>query len=389
MKIHEYQARDILTKVGISIPPARVAETAEDAELAFKENATPLQIIKAQVFAGGRGKAGFVKLVKSAEEARAAAEFMLTHKMVSPQTGPEGIAVKKILITAAVDIAKEYYVAITLDRSRGEPIVIASAEGGVEIEEVAKRNPTAIVKEPVHPLLGLPPFAGLKVAKKIGLSGKQATAVAKLLVNLSKIYFQNDASMIEINPLVVTKSGEVLALDAKMLFDDNALFRHPELAAMKDEAEADPLEIRARQANLNYIKLDGQIGCIVNGAGLAMATMDVIGLFGGRPANFLDVGGGVSADGAKEAFRIILADPKVKGILVNIFGGIAKCDVIAQALIDAGKEIGFKVPLVVRLEGTNVEPARELLNAAHKELPTLQTATDLNDAAQKIVAATH
>ncbi|MCL2647409.1 MAG: ADP-forming succinate--CoA ligase subunit beta, partial [Phycisphaerales bacterium] len=385
MKIHEYQARELLAKASVPVPAARTVETAKEAEQAFKDNGAALQVVKAQVFAGGRGKAGFVKLVKTAEEAHVAAEFMLTHKMISPQTGPEGIVVKKILITAAVDIAREYYVAITLDRSRGEPIVIASAEGGVEIEEVAKKNPTAILKEPMHPLLGLQPFAGLKVAKKIGFSGKQASVVAKLLVNLSKIYFQYDASLVEINPLVVTKNSEVLALDAKMQFDDNALFRHPEIAAMKDEAESDPLEVRARQANLNYIKLDGQIACLVNGAGLAMATMDVIGLFGGSPANFLDVGGGVTANGAKEAFRIILADPKVKGILVNIFGGIAKCDVIAQALIDAGKEIGFKVPLVVRLEGTNVEQARELLNAAHKELPTLQTATDLNDAAEKIV----
>jgi len=328
-------------------------------------------------------------LVKSAAEARAAAEFMLTHKMVSAQTGAEGIAVKKVLVAAAVEIEKEYYVAITLDRGRGEVVVIASAEGGVEIEEVAQKHPTAIIKEPVHPLLGLSAFAGLKVAKKIGLGGKQALAVAKVLVNLSKIYFQFDASMVEINPLVVTKRGEVVAVDAKMMFDDNALFRQLEIVAMKDEAEMDPLEVQAKAANLNYIRLDGQIGCVVNGAGLAMATMDVIGLFGGRPANFLDVGGGVSANGAKEAFRIILADAKVKGILVNIFGGIAKCDVIAQALIEAGKEIGFTMPLVVRLEGTNVERARELLNAAYAELPTLQTAVDLNDAAERIVKSSN
>ncbi len=388
MKIHEYQAREILSKAGIPVPAARVLDTAEAAGAAFTENGAALQVVKAQVFAGGRGKAGFVKLVKSAEEAKGAAAFMLANRMLSVQTGPEGIEVKKILIAAAVDIAKEYYVSITLDRNRGTPILIASAEGGVEIEEVAKHNPGAIMKEPLHPHLGLLPFAGLKVAKKLGFAGKQAGVVAKLLVNLAKVYFQYDASMVEINPLVVTKTGEVLALDAKVQFDDNALFRHPEITALKDDAETDPLELRASKANLNYIKLDGQIGCLVNGAGLAMATMDVIALQGGTPANFLDVGGGVTADGAKEAFRIILSDAKVKGILVNIFGGIARCDVIAQALIDAGKEIGFKVPLVVRLEGTNVELARKMLDGAKAELPTLQSATDLNDAARRVVAAT-
>ncbi len=389
MKIHEYQARDLLGKAGIPVPPATVVDNPEAAGHAFKANGAPLQVVKAQVFAGGRGKAGFVKLVKTADEAVAAAKFMLNNKMVSVQTGPEGIEVNKILIAAAVDIAKEYYVSITLDRNRGTPIVIASAEGGVEIEEVAKKNPDAIIKEPLHPHLGLLPFAGLKVARKIGFTGKQASTVAKLLVNLSKFYMNSDCSMAEINPLVVTKQGEVLAIDAKVQFDDNAVFRHAEIAALKDDSETDILEVRAQKANLNYIKLDGSIACLVNGAGLAMATMDVIKLFGGSPANFLDVGGGVTSDGAKEAFRIILSDPKVKGILVNIFGGIAKCDLIAQALIDAGKEIGFKVPLVVRLEGTNVKEARVLLDNAKTELPTLQTAVDLNDAAKKVVAATN
>jgi succinyl-CoA synthetase beta subunit len=395
MKIHEYQARELLTKAGVPIPPAIVADNPEAAAAAYKQIGTPLQVVKAQVLAGGRGKAknpsgekGFVKLVRSPDEAAAAAKWILNNRMISVQTGPEGIDVNKVLITAGVDIAKEYYVSITLDRNRGTPIFIASAEGGMDIEEVAKTKPEAIIKEPLHPHLGLLPFAGLKVARRIGFSGKQASQAAKLFVNLSKVYFQSDASLVEINPLVVTKDGQVLALDAKVQFDDNALFRHPDIAAFKDDAESDPLEIRAQKANLNYIKLDGQIGCLVNGAGLAMATMDVIGLYGGTPANFLDVGGGVTADGAKEAFRIILSDTKVKGILVNIFGGIAKCDLIAEALIAAGKEIGFKVPLVVRLEGTNVEKARELLGAAKKDLPTLQTATDLNDAAQKVVAAT-
>ena len=388
MKIHEYQARELLAKAGIPVPPAVVADTPDGAAAAFKQNGAPLQVVKAQVFAGGRGKAGFVKLVKTADDAAAAAKFMLTNKMVSVQTGPGGIEVKKVLIASAVDIAKEYYVSITLDRNRGTPIAIASAEGGMEIEEVARKKPEAIIKEPLHPHLGLLPFAGLKVARQIGFSGKQASIVARLLVNLGKFYMASDCSLAEINPLVVTKTGEILAIDAKVQFDDNALFRHPDIVALKDDAETDPLELRAQKASLNYIKLDGQIACLVNGAGLAMATMDVIKLFGGSPANFLDVGGGVTADGAKEAFRIILSDTKVKGILVNIFGGIARCDLIAQALIDAGKEIGFKVPLVVRLEGTNVDIARKMLDAAKSELPTLQSATDLNDAAKKVVAAT-
>ena len=388
MKIHEYQARDLLSKYGVPVPPAVVVESQDAAAQAFKANGAPLQVVKAQVFAGGRGKAGFVKLVKTADEARDAAHFMLTNRMVSVQTGPEGIEAKKILIANAVDIAKEYYISITLDRNRGTPIVIASAEGGMDIEEVAQKNPDAIIKEPLHPLLGLLPYAGLKVAKKIGFTGKKASTVARILVNLSKLYFEKDCSLVEINPLVVTKDDQVLALDAKVQFDDNALFRHPDVVAMKDDSETDPLELRASKASLNYIKLDGQIGCLVNGAGLAMATMDVIALHGGTPANFLDVGGGVTAEGAKEAFHIILSDKKVKGILVNIFGGIAKCDLIAQALIDAGKEIGFKVPLVVRLEGTNVEKARQMLDGAKSELPTLQSATDLNDAAKKVVAAT-
>ncbi len=387
MKIHEYQARELLAKFGVPVPPARVVETAAAAADAFLQNAAPLQVVKAQVFAGGRGKAGFVKLVKTADEARAAADFMLTHKMVSVQTGPDGIAVKKILIAAAVDIAHEYYVGIVLDRKLGTPVLIASAEGGVEIEEVARKNPSAIIKEPLHPLLGLQPFQGLKVARKIGFTGKQAQIAGRLMVAMAKAFMQYDGSIVEVNPLVLTKTGEVLAIDAKVNFDDNALFRHPDIVAMKDDAETDALEIRAQKANLNYIKLDGSIGCLVNGAGLAMATMDVIQLHGGKPANFLDVGGGVKAEGAIEAFRIILSDKNVKGILVNIFGGIAKTDLIAEALITAGKEVGFTVPVVVRLEGTNVERARELLSGAQKDLPTLQSATDLNDAAKKIVSA--
>ncbi len=388
MKIHEYQARDLLSQAGIAVPPARVVQTAAEAEKAFVENGLAVQVIKAQVFAGGRGKAGFVKLVKSAAEARAAAEFMLANRMVSPQTGPEGIAVHKLLVAGAVDIAHEYYVGLVLDRAKATASVIASAQGGVEIETVAHEHPEAIIKEPLHPALGLQPYQARNTAVALGFTGKQAQIFADMLLKLAAFFVRYDCSIAEINPLVLTKEGKLLAIDAKVVFDDNALFRHSDITALKDDAETDPLEIRAAAANLNYIKLDGDIACLVNGAGLAMATMDVIQLHGGAPANFLDVGGGVKAEGAVEAFRILLADKKVKGVLVNIFGGIARCDLIAEALIQAGREVGFTVPVVVRLEGTNVEQARGILAGATGALPPLQTATDLNDAAKKIVAAT-
>ncbi|HMD54717.1 MAG TPA: ADP-forming succinate--CoA ligase subunit beta [Phycisphaerae bacterium] len=388
MKIHEYQARDLLFKVGIPVPPARVVDSAAAAKQAFIDNGFPVQVVKAQVFAGGRGKAGFVKLVKSADEAQKAAEFMLSNRMISIQTGPEGIAVKKLLIAAAVDIAHEYYLGLVLDRAKATASVIASAQGGVEIETVAHENPDAIVKEPLHPTLGLQAFQARDIATKLGFAGKQIHVVADAILKLARFFVQYDCSIAEINPLVLTGDGQILAIDAKINFDDNAVFRHPDILALKDDSETDPLEVRATAANLNYIKLDGDIACLVNGAGLAMATMDVIQLHGGKPANFLDVGGGVKPEGAIEAFRIILSDKKVKGILVNIFGGIARCDLIAEALIQAGREVGFKVPVVVRLEGNNAEKAREMLQAAQRELPTLQSALDLNDAAKKIVGAT-
>ncbi len=388
MKIHEYQARELLAKAGIAVPAARVVESAADAAAAFNANAVPLQVVKAQVFAGGRGKAGFVKLVKSAAEAQTAADFMFKNRMVSVQTGPEGIAVKKVLVAAAVDIAHEYYLGLVLDRAKATVSVIASAEGGVEIETVAHQRPQAIIREPLHPALGLPGFAARRVAARLGFTGSQASQVAQVLLKSAALYAQYDCSIVEINPLVLTKDGKILAIDAKINFDDSALFRHPDILAMADPAEHDPLELRAAKANLNYIKLEGDIACLVNGAGLAMATMDVVQLHGGKPANFLDVGGGVKPEGAVEAFRILLSDNKVRGVLVNIFGGIARCDLIAQALIAAGREVGFKVPVVVRLEGTNVQAARDILAEARAELPTLQSATDLNDAAKKIVAAT-
>jgi succinyl-CoA synthetase beta subunit len=387
MKIHEYQARQILSDAGVPVPPAEVVRTPEEAAAAFKHFASPMCVVKAQVYAGGRGKAGFVKLVKSADEAREAAKFMLTHRMVSYQTGPEGVPVSVLLVAPGVDIAKEYYLGMTLDRARNTVTLIASAEGGVEIEEVAKKSPEKVLKEPLHPLLGLQGYQARELSYKLGFRDKLAGEAAKVMGNLAKVFIKTDASLAEINPLVVTKEGKLLAIDAKFNFDDNALFRHNDLVAMEDETQEKPLDVRAKKANLNYIALDGSIGCLVNGAGLAMATMDIIKLHGAEPANFLDVGGGVTAEGAIEAFRIILSDPKVKGILVNIFGGIARCDVIAEALVTAGREVGFKVPVVVRLEGTNVEKAREILAKAKNELPTLLPATDLTDAAKKVVAA--
>jgi len=387
MKIHEFQARQILSDNGVPVPPAEVVRTPDEAADAFKRFGGSMCVVKAQVYAGGRGKAGFVKLVKSADEAREAAQFMLTHRMVSVQTGAEGVPVSVLLVAPGVEIAKEYYVAITVDRARNSATMIASAEGGVEIEETAKKSPEKVIKMPLHPLLGLQGYQARELAYKLGFKDKMAGEAAKLMMNLSKAFMKTDASLAEINPLVVTKDGKLLAIDAKFNFDDNALFRHNDIVAMEDESQEKPLDVRAKKANLNYIALDGTIGCLVNGAGLAMATMDIIKLHGAEPANFLDVGGSVSAEGAVEAFRIILSDPKVKGILVNIFGGIAKCDLIAEALVKAGQEVGFKVPVVVRLEGTNVEKARQILNSAKSQLPTLIPATDLTDAAKKVVSA--
>jgi succinyl-CoA synthetase beta subunit len=388
MKIHEYQARQILSEGGVPVPPAEVVRTPDEAADAFKKFGKSMCVVKAQVYAGGRGKAGFVKLVKSADEARDAAKFMLTHRMTSYQTGPEGVPVSVLIVAPGVDIAREYYLGMTVDRGKNTVTLIASAEGGVEIEEVAAKSPEKVLKVPLHPLLGLQGYQAREVAYKLGFKDKMAGEAAKIMVNLSKAFLKTDASLAEINPLVVTKDGKLLAIDAKFNFDDNAMFRHNDILAMEDESQEKPLDVRAKKANLNYIALDGTIGCLVNGAGLAMATMDIIKLHGAEPANFLDVGGSVTAEGAIEAFRIILSDPSVKGILVNIFGGIAKCDLIADALVKAGRDVGFKVPVVVRLEGTNVDKAREILKNAKAELPTLQTATDLTDAAKKVVAAT-
>jgi succinyl-CoA synthetase beta subunit len=397
MKIHEYQARDLLASAGIPVPPGQVITSKEDAAQAYKaitaEAHTSLAVVKAQVFAGGRGKAGFVKLVRSADEATEAARFMLSNKMVSPQTGPEGLEVNKLLIAAGVDIAKEYYLAITTDRATRRNVLIASAEGGVEIEKVAEEHPDAIIKCPIHPLTGLQPYQAREVAYALGFKGKQINQAVKIMLALAKLYTDKDCSIAEINPLIVTPpttdnpDGQVLAIDAKFNFDDNALFRHKDIVALADPTEENPAEVRAAKMGLSYIALEGNIGCLVNGAGLAMATMDTIKLEGGQPANFLDVGGSASEEAVTEAFRIILSDRAVKGIMVNIFGGIMRCDIIAQGIINAAKEIGFKIPLVVRLEGTNVQAGRDLLKKASADLPTLQAGTDLGDAARKVVKA--
>ncbi|MFI4892881.1 MAG: ADP-forming succinate--CoA ligase subunit beta [Phycisphaerales bacterium JB058] len=397
MKIHEYQARELLSNAGVPVPAGTLLESIEAAAGTYKDIAgqsgTDLAVIKAQVHAGGRGKAGFVKLVRSPEETTEAARFMLSNKMVSNQTGPEGLEVKKLLVAAGVDIAHEYFLAITVDRTRRRNILIASREGGVEIEKVAEENPDAIIKQELHPLLGLQPYAARNIAFQLGFTGKQVGQAVKVMTNLAKLFVEKDCSLAEINPLIVTPpsdkhpDGEVLAIDAKFNFDDNGLFRHKEIQALFDPTEENPAEMRASRMGLSYIALDGNIGCLVNGAGLAMATMDTIKLHGGEPANFLDVGGGASEEAVTEAFSIILSDDAVKGILVNIFGGIMDCAVIAQGIVNAAKSIGFKVPLVVRLEGTNVEAGREILKKAAGDLPTLQAASDLGDAAAKVVKA--
>lgn len=397
MKIHEYQARDLLSSYGAPVPPGTVIEDASLAASTYErikaESGTDLVVVKAQVFAGGRGKAGFVKLVKSAQEAEDAARFMFSNRMVNEQTGAEGVACKKILMAAGVDIEKEYYIAVTTDRATRQNVMIASSEGGVEIEEVAKTNPDAIKRLPIHPLMGMQAHEARRMAFELGFTGKQVGQAVKVMMALAKVYTEKDCSLAEINPLVVTPKsdkhpdGQVLAIDAKFNFDDNAVFRHKDLQELLDPTEENANELKAQEYGLSYIQLDGNIGCLVNGAGLAMATMDIIKHEGGEPANFLDVGGGASEKAVTEAFKIILDDPSVQGVLVNIFGGIMRCDIIAQAVVNAAKEVGFKVPLVVRLEGTNVAQGREILKAAQGEIPTMQAADDLADAAKKVCVA--
>ncbi len=383
MNIHEYQAKDILRKYGVAVPRGKVAFTPEEAEAAAKELGGNVFVVKAQIHAGGRGKAGGVKLAKSPAEVKEIAAQMIGSKLVTHQTGPQGKEVRRVLIEEGIDIARELYLGIVLDRSRSKLVIMASTEGGVEIEKVAAENPEAIFKEYVEPDIGLQPFQARRIAFRLGLEGAQVKNAVKFIIGLYKAFVDSDASLAEINPLVVTGSGEVLALDAKMNFDDNALYRHPDIAEMRDVHEEDPLEVEATKYGLNYIKLDGNVGCMVNGAGLAMATMDIIKLAGGMPANFLDVGGGASVETVRNGFKIILSDPNVKAILVNIFGGIVRCDRVAKGIIEAAQTVDINVPLVIRLAGTNAEEAAELLKNSGMNF---EVASTLEEAARKVVS---
>ncbi len=392
MKIHEYQARQLLAEAGIPVPGGTMVTSISDATSAAKtllDGGATLLVVKAQVHAGGRGKAGFVKLCRSLDEVTEAATFMFNNPMVSVQTGPEGLDVTKVLIADGVDIESEFYLAITMDRANGTNALIASSEGGVEIETVAHENPDAILTQRIDPLAGLQEYQARQMAFDLGFTGSQVRQASSIMMKLAKLVDETDASLAEINPLIITpgNDGQVMAIDAKFDFDDNALFRHPNIKEMFDPTEENDSELKASEFGLNFIALDGNIGCLVNGAGLAMATMDIIKLHGGSPANFLDVGGAATLGAVTEAFRIILSDSKVEGVLVNIFGGIMQCDVIAEAIVSAAKEVGFTVPLVVRLEGTNVEAAREILKAAETDIPTMQTASDLEDAAARVASA--
>jgi succinyl-CoA synthetase beta subunit len=391
MNIHEYQAKELLQKFGAATPRGRVASTPEEAEQIARELGTNDLVVKAQVHAGGRGKGTFangfkggVHLVKSPSEARDVAGKMLGETLVTHQTGAAGRVVNKVLVAESADIEREIYFAVLLDRATAAPLIVASTEGGVEIETVAEKSPEKIMREPIDPLAGLHPFQTRKLARQLGFKSDQLKPAAKLFSALYGTFIQSDCSMVEVNPLVVTKKGEVLALDAKFNFDDNALYRHPEIAALRDTAEEDPREVEASKHGLNYIGLDGNIACLVNGAGLAMATMDIIKFYGGSPANFLDVGGGATEEQVTEAFKLLVSDENVKAILVNIFGGIMKCDVIAQGIINAVKAVQLPVPLIVRLEGTNVEAGKKLI--AESGLAVI-AADDLADAAEKVVAA--
>jgi succinyl-CoA synthetase beta subunit len=384
LKIHEYQAKEILRRFGVAVPRGYLAVTPLEAEGAARQLGGGICAVKAQIHAGGRGKGGGVKLARSPEEARGHAEAMLGMMLKTPQTGPEGQEVRKVYVEEGCRIARELYLGMTLDREAGRLAVMASTEGGVDIEEVAAKHPEKILREWVEPLTGLLPFQARRLAFGLGLQGESVAGFVRFATGLYNAYAATDASLAEINPIVITVGGEVLALDAKLNFDDNALYRHPDIAAMRDPDEEDPKESQAKEYDLAYIALDGDIGCMVNGAGLAMATMDIIKLSGGRPANFLDVGGGADEDKVTAAFKILLSDPHVKAVLVNIFGGIMKCDVIANGIVAAAKQVGLAIPLVVRLEGTNVELGKDIL--AHSELKIIP-ADDLGDAARKVVAA--
>ncbi len=382
MNIHEYQAKGLFAKYQVPVPNGKVAFTPEEAQAAADALATPITVVKAQIHAGGRGKAGGVKLARQKSEVAPLAKELLGKILVTPQTGPQGKEVKKLLVEEGVDIAKELYLSWVADRATASIVLIASTEGGMEIEEVAAHSPEKIVKLSVDPVIGYQAYQGRMVAFKLGLPKEALGQWVAMLGNLYRLFIEKNASQIEINPLIITKQNKLMALDAKVNFDDNALFKSDDIRALRDLDEEDPLETRATEHGLNYVKLDGTIGCMVNGAGLAMATMDVIKLAGAEPANFLDVGGGASKETVKEAFQILLSDPNVKGVFVNIFGGIVRCERIAGGIIEAAKEVSITVPLVVRLEGTNAKEAKEMLAASGLNLIVADT---LWDGAQKIV----
>ncbi|MEM8946986.1 MAG: ADP-forming succinate--CoA ligase subunit beta [Planctomycetota bacterium] len=392
MKIHEYQAKQLFREAKIPVPESIVARSAAEAAAAFEKLGGPIAVVKAQIHAGGRGKGTIktnpeqrgVQLVKSADEASTVAEALLGNELVTIQTGPEGKKVQQVLVEAGCDIARELYLGIVIDRACGQPVLMVSSEGGVNIEEVAEKTPELILKEAFHPDEGLQTSQIESLCAKLDITGESVQAADSFMKGLCKLFVDLDCSIAEINPLVVTGSGDIIALDAKINFDDNALFRHKQLEELRDLSEEDPAEVKAGEAGLSYVQLDGNIGCLVNGAGLAMSTMDLIKLHGGEPANFLDVGGGANVESVTEAFRIILADDAVKAVLVNIFGGIMRCTTIATAILEAYKQVGFNVPLVVRLEGTEVEEGRKLLAESDVDIIT---AEDLTDAANKVVAS--
>jgi succinyl-CoA synthetase beta subunit len=384
MKIHEYQGKELLKHYGVPVPRSIVARTPEEAEQAAKDLGTDIVVVKAQIHAGGRGKGGGVKLAKSPEEARSIAESMIGMNLVTHQTGPEGREVKTLLIEEGLPIDREFYLAITLDRVTGREVFMASSAGGMDIEEVAANEPEKILKEEIDPAVGLRPFQARNLAFGLGIPGDLINQAAKFMTTLYEAYIKMDATIVEINPFLLTKDNRLIALDAKVNFDDNAMFRHKEYADLRDLNEEEPLEIEASKHDLNYIKLDGDIGCMVNGAGLAMATMDIIKLAGGEPANFLDVGGGASQERVEQAFKILLADESVKAVLINIFGGIVRCDMVANGVVEAAKNLGVSIPIVARLEGTNVEEGRRVLRDSGINIIT---AEGMRDAAEKVVSA--
>jgi succinyl-CoA synthetase beta subunit len=384
MKIHEYQAKELLKTYGVPVPNSIVARTAEEAEQAAKDLGTDVVVVKAQIHAGGRGKGGGVKLAKSPEEAKQIASEMLGMNLVTHQTGPEGREVKTLLIEEGLPIDQEFYLGITLDRAKGKNVFMASSEGGTEIEEVAAKTPEKILKETIEPGIGLQPFQARNLAFGLGLPKELINQAAKFMMNLADAFEKMDATIVEINPFLKTKDDRLIALDAKVNFDGNAMFRHKDYPELRDLNEEEPLEIEASKSDLSYIKLDGNIGCMVNGAGLAMATMDIIKHSGGEPANFLDVGGGASQERVEDAFRILLADKNVEAVLINIFGGIVRCDMVAKGVVEAAKNLGFEIPIVARLAGTNVDEGKKVLNDSGINIIS---ADGMQDAAEKVVAA--